>query len=191
MLTLLHNIKFSNIQHFNSVDLLHGSNQSNVLPSSSPILLSLRSHSREPKTVINIPRGHSSILQGRKNLPLLRRILLLHRTSHEARRTLALVDVVTDRLSGVVFEGTGRGTWTHVCRVGGSKAEGTVVVNVDLLATGDRDILLLLAHTPYTPHRPKRRPGYRGKLTKAPPLPTKAVPWPLGQGATWETVEGQ
>lgn len=133
-------------------DLLHRCNQSNILPSSSLILLSLRSHSREPKTVINIPRWHGSILQGSKNLPLLRRTILLHRTSHEARRTLALVDVVADRLPGGVFEGTGRGIGTHVCRVGGGKAEGAVAVNVDLLTTGDRYILLLLAHTPYTPH---------------------------------------
>ena len=127
-------------------DLLHRSNQSNILPSSSPILVSLGSHSGEPKTVLNISRGHRSILQGGKNLPLLRRTLLLHRTSHEARGTLALVDVVTERLAGGVFKGTHRGAGTSGCRVGGSKAEGTVVVNVNLLTTGDRNILLPLAH---------------------------------------------
>ena len=125
---------------------LHLINQLNILPSSSLILLSLHSHSGEPKTVVNISGGHRSIVQSGKNLPLLGRTFLLHRTSHEARRTLALVGVVADGLTGGVFEGTGRGTGAGVCRVGGGEAEGAVVVNVDLLATGDRDILLLLAH---------------------------------------------
>ena len=67
---------------------------------------------------------------------------------------------MADGLAGGVFERTGRGIGTDVCRVGGSKAEGTVVVNVDLLATGDRNILLLLAHT-YTVQPTINWPGYR------------------------------
>lgn len=110
-----------------------------VLPSSSSILLSLRSHSREAKALADITLGNGSVLQRSENLPL----VVVGRAGHEARGTLALVHPVADATGagrGLVLEGAGGGTLTHVARVGGGEAEGAVGVDVDGLAAGDGDV---------------------------------------------------
>jgi hypothetical protein len=103
-------------------------------------LVSRRRNSREAQAILDIPTGHSGVLQSSKDLPL----AILRRASHEARSAPAGVHVVAEGLVG--------GTW-HVLewaagRAGGNirgvglgELEGALGGDVDLLTAGDCDAL--------------------------------------------------
>lgn len=90
---------------------------------------------------MNITTGNSGILQSGKHLPL-----VIGRTSHEARGALAIIgplaEAVTVGLRRGVYEGTRGGVRAQVGRVSLAEAQRALVVDVDLLAAGDDDILI-------------------------------------------------
>jgi hypothetical protein len=66
------------------------------------------------------------------------------RAGHEARGTLTSVGPSTEGLAGDVLEWTLRRARGNVARVGSGEAQCAGAVDVDALATGDDDILIIV-----------------------------------------------
>jgi hypothetical protein len=137
----------------------------NVLPSNvAGGDIKATSKGLKAKAVVDLARGNGSVLQSSVHLPdggsargvasgragsgASSRLGVGDRASHEARCTLAVVGPGSQRVlrvAGSVDEGAGRGASGHVGGVRGGEAQSTGAVNVDSLATGDRDIKSVLA----------------------------------------------
>lgn len=131
-----------------------GSNTLEVLPSNRGGSVDRNSQSIEAEAVLNLARGNSGVLQSSIDLPLrggssaptgtaVASGTVGSRASHEASCTLALEAPAAERVAGSVLEGTVGGASRLVGRVGRGEAQGTLVINVDGLATGDLDVLYI------------------------------------------------
>lgn len=129
-----------------------GSTTLDVLPSNRGGSVNRNSQSIETETVLNLARRNSGVLQSSKDLPLRDGSSGATGTavgsgtvgswaSHEASCALALEAPVAERGTGGVVEGAIGGTSRLVGGVGRGEAQGTLVINVDGLATGDLDVL--------------------------------------------------
>lgn len=107
-----------------------------VLPSRDFTLIR-QSQSRETKAIANIALGHSGILHGSEDLPA----VVLGWAGHQTSRVPTVESVVGPRLAGDVGEAANSGVGRNAGRVGLGEAQSTVRVYVDLLTTGNFDIL--------------------------------------------------
>ena len=108
-----------------------------VLPSRDVTLVG-QSQSGETKTVTNITLGNSGILHGSIDLPA----VVLGRAGHQTSGVPTVEGVVGPRLAGDVRKAANSGVGRNAGGVGLSEAQSTRGVDVDLLTTGNFDILL-------------------------------------------------
>lgn len=150
---------------------------SNILPRRNLPRIGQR-ESREPQTVIHIPRRHRGILRSNKHLPP----LIRRRTRHEPIRVPAVEGIMRPRLTALVGEGSDRRAGRDECRMGLREAQSTAWVDVDLLAAGDFNVL----YTSLVHFTVDSRVGTWLGITKALPPGAKTVWLPGGQlGTTW------
>lgn len=85
--------------------------------------------------------GHGSIFNGSKHLPA----VIISGTSHETTSTPTTKGVVSPGFISSVVERAERGALRDIGRVSLGEAEGSIGVDVDLLAAGDHSILFIVS----------------------------------------------
>lgn len=122
---------YQKINHVINLDILPSRN----IPGIS------QSNSREPKTLINITMGHGSILNGSKYLPA----VIVSRAGHETSSTPTSEGVVSPGFISSVVERAEDRALRDIGGVSLGEAEGSIGVDVDLLAAGNHGVLLIVS----------------------------------------------